>query len=81
MHSPISTAHSIRFLAVINTNKWYTTDNILGIFTEHTEMIPAARHGPSVWQSLSGCFPADDMLFEAIANFLTPGIIDIFQQI
>ena len=50
MHAPISTAHSIRFLAVINTNKWYTTDNILGIFTEHTEMIPAARHGLSVWQ-------------------------------
>ena len=38
-------------------------------------------YDPSVWQSLPGRFPADDTLFELIANILTPEPLTFFQQI
>ena len=53
----------LRFPPVVNTNKWQTTNNILETFTKHTEMTFR------VWQSLPGRLPAEDTLFELIANF------------
>ena len=49
---------------LLNTRKW----------------LPAALHGPSVWQSLPGRFPADDILFELIVNFLALELLTSFNK-
>ena len=44
------------------------------------KLLLTALHGPSVWQSLLGRFPAGDTLFEVIANFLTPESLTFFNK-
>ena len=82
MHADISTA--VRHVKIPGRYKTLTNDKRLriswGYLLNTRKWLPACLRGPRVWQSLPWRFPADDTLFELIANFLIPESLTFFNK-